>query len=351
MKSILEYQNEYWSNYDVINEAFSCKLLQELRDQQNNKIKIDKEFNGKQTDSWRKRELYPTFKRLMGDRSIKWDEIKDEDCKEYSKDDPEAIKIAKRMAANRANHINGMIVLINNYEVKVDEDTYHPKYTGILISNSWGCIFLSLISRWAWKGKRDEDPKPSTIEEFLSNKFIFIDLDKYSANQKQHDRNQAKSGTFNLLNNEELRQTEYDAIIERNRERYKKYIAKVKADKESNDGMADKVTEYVNKILAVTSKMSNNPIKYAKYEYEVQGLIGLIDGKATYVSPSRNNNYKGYWAGKHGLMYLYREYISKKLSLAKGDSYDFEKQSYDAAKKALEDLFKYIDGAIAKFID
>lgn len=347
MKSILEYQDIYFLNKAMITESFSCKLLQEITDQQNKKIQLDKEYNSKQTESWRKRDLFPTFKKLLGDKSILWNEIKDEDCIKYSKDNPEAIKIAKRMAANRSNHINGIIVLINSNEEKVTEETYSSKYTGVLFSNSWGCSYISLLSRWGWNQKGD--PKPSDIEEFLSKEFIFVDLEKYSSNTKQSERRDQKSGSFNPLNNDIIREKEYEQIAERNRERYRKYLAKIKADKEANDNITEKVNTYVNKILSVTMKMSNDPIKYAKYEYDVCGLIGLIDEKKTYVHGTRQNKYKSYWTGRNGLMYLYKTYISKKLSLAKGDSYEHEKKEYDAAKKELEELFTYIDSKLAKF--
>ena len=43
MKTILEYQKNYWFNNSMITEAFKSKILQEISDQLNNRIKKQKE--------------------------------------------------------------------------------------------------------------------------------------------------------------------------------------------------------------------------------------------------------------------------------------------------------------------
>ena len=43
MKTILEYQKEYWFNNSMITEAFKSKILQEISNQLNDRIKKQKE--------------------------------------------------------------------------------------------------------------------------------------------------------------------------------------------------------------------------------------------------------------------------------------------------------------------
>ena len=346
MKTILEYQKEYWFNNSMITESFKSKILQEISDQLNNRIKKQKEEAEKDDGRYhRSPDISATFKKLFTGKwiGISWSEVSDDIFKEYSKDDTEGIKLVKRITSSRSNSFPGLVILLNT----TDPDS--PKYRGILIgggNGQSGNDYYSFTNNWSF---HRETFRPSDAEAFLTEKFLFADLTdvKKSYSDKTRERYNNISGALNPLNDADVREFEYKQIAERNRDRYKKYLAKIKADKEANDDYVKKVTEYSQKIFHVAEELSKNPIKYAKYEYEVSTLLSYLSGKKTWV-PS-HGRHQGYYSGKNGLFTILETYLKAKLSMAKGTSYDSEKTAYDAAKKALDDTFKKIDAYLPKF--
>ena len=92
MKTILEYQKNYWFNNSMITEAFKSKILQEISDQLNNRIKKQKEeAENDKTHYHRSPDTGATFKKLFAWRGISWSDITDDMFKEYSSEDPEGI--------------------------------------------------------------------------------------------------------------------------------------------------------------------------------------------------------------------------------------------------------------------
>lgn len=342
MKTILEYQREYWLNKSMITESFKSSILQEIAKQLNTIIEINHQYNAE--NEYSTKDTTNTFKSIFGDRRILWDKIADEDCKQCSIDNPDDVKLAKRLMSNRANSFRGMIININS-----DKDSVF-KYTGTLIHGVWDqLVYISLI-KLDYRFTSD-NIRPGMVEDYLADKFIIVDLEKYDSKDIQGERSKAKAGAFNVSNSKYFRDDAYKRMAERNFERYKQYAAKIKANKDADDGMAEKVTEYAEKIMDVTKKLSKDPMKYVKYEYDIGYLIDLLHDKKRWVEGNRYNKYKGYYSGENGLFILYKEYIQKKLSLAKGDSYSSERDSYEASKKALEKLFVKIDEKIKKFDD
>ena len=340
MKNIIEYQNEYWLNKSLINESFGSKILQEITNQLNERIRINKEIN--MESGWKKNDTVTNFKMILGkDSFVLWNKVSDDMFIEYSKDDPKGVKLVKQMISNRSTSFPGMCILLN-------DDPDSPKYNGCIISTSyWNSRYYGFWMNCSINGN---DIKPSEVEGFLTNKFLIINFKENNlmADGLQNERSNSKSGTLNLWNDKDTREYDYKKILERNRERYKAYVSKVRASKDLNDGMADKVTEYSEKILDVVAKMSKNPIKYAKYEYEVGYLLDLLNSRRTYSTNGRSG---GYYSGTDGLITVYKTYIKSKLSMGKGDSYDYERKDYEAAKKKLEEIFNTIDEKLKKFED
>lgn len=347
MKTILEYQKNYWFNNSMITEAFKSKILQEISDQLNDRIKKQKEEAENDKEHYhRSPDTNATFKKLFTSQwtGISWSDITDDMFKEYSNDDPEGVKLAKRITSNRSNSFPGVIILLNT------TDPNSPKYRGVLIGDGdgeHGNDYYSFTNTWSF---HRESFKPSEVETFLTKKFLFADVSeiKKAHSEKRNKRYQAISGSMNPLNDDNTREFEYERIAKQNRERYQKYLAKIKADREANDEYVKKVTEYTQKILQISAELSKNPIKYAKYEYEVDTLLSYLSGKRTWISSSRRGQ-NGYYSGRNGIITLLETYLRTKLSMAKGDSYDSEKASYDAAKKALDDAFTKIDAYLPKF--
>lgn len=339
MKSIFEYLNESLLNEQLINEDFSSSILREIKDQFNDRIKDHHEKNA--LSKYSSNDISSTFKKIFGSScGIAWDKITDDDFKKYSKSDEEGVKLAKRICSERSNSFNGMILLLTD----PDRSRFIGKYIGALISIGGGHMYFSFNTTYQISSSFI---KPSEVESFLTKEFYIIDLRNFLTYEKTRDRRNSQYGTFNLFNDPDDREKEFANMIKNNRERYKQYVAKVKAQKDADDGMSEKVNEYVNKILEVATNMSKNPMKYAKFEYEVGYLIDLLQDERTWNS--NGNRGKGYYSGTDGLLLVYKEYIKSKLAQAKGNSYSFERDSYNNAKKKLEQIFKTIDDKLEKF--
>lgn len=339
MKSIIEYSKLYWEQKSIINESFESSILREIRDQLNETIKQNKEYNEER--GWEYKDTKNTFKKVFGSESVKWNEIKDENFKECSKDNDEDIKLAKRIFYRRNNQYPGLIILLNS-----NEDG--PKYLGMMICvGGWNGSYFSFTSGKRYYGDKF---KPADVEGFLTKKFLIIDLSNVNTFKLQDDRRNAKWGTFNLYNDPKERDETYEKIAKENNARYNKILAKIKADKNSDDGVAEKVSEYVKKVMECSIKISHDPIRYAKDEWKVQELLKLVYDKAQYFTPRIG---KPYTTGTNGIIYLYDSYLTAKLKMAKGNSYssDYDERDFNTAKKSLETVFAKIDEKLKIFND
>ena len=341
MKTILEYQNEYWKKLSLINESFSSNIIREIRDQFNDMIELVHEYNA--NNKYSSRDTTNNFKKIFGEEfKVQWNKITDDMFKEYTNDDKKGVALVKRMISHRENSFDGMVINL------VEDENKGIKYSGAIISTGWGSRYINFVD--PYHSIRNGDIKQSRVAEFLSKKFLLINFteNNLSASEIQMNRRREKIDAINPFNNPDMRDMEYKRMAERNLERYKQYAAKIKAEKEANDGIGDKVNEYSQKILDVVLNMTKNPIKYAKYEYEIGYLIDYLNDKLTWTADTK---YRGHYTGKNGLLALYKTYVQKKLSLAKGDSYDYERREYDNIKKNLENMFMTIDEKLEKFKD
>ena len=335
MKTILEYINDNLYAELMINESFSSSILREISKQFNDRITKNHEKRG--LEKYSSADVTSTFRAVFGKRfGIGWDKITDDDFTKYKKDDEEGLKLVRAICSNRSNHFKGLVILLN------DDKNADIKYLGALMS---GPCYFSFNSNYTIAGGKYI--KPGEALDYLTNEYYLIDLTKFVEDKKIKQRDINKSGAFNIFNDEETREWEYKRILEINKERYKQYVAKVKAQKDADDGMAEKVSEYINKIMEITTKMSKDPMKYAKYEYEVGYLIDLLQDQRRY-NPSVKPG-KGYYSGKDGLLLVYKEYIKLKLANAKGSSFGFQREDYLKTKEKLDLIFKDIDSKLEKF--
>lgn len=338
MKSINEYIVEYIDkkNDEMINEAFKSSILQEiakqLKDRLKDQIKRDKEERAASKYNWSSVNVDKggVFNKIFQYANVDWSKIPDDAFTEYSKHDPEAEKLVKRMASNRSTTFPGIVILLN------DSDK-GPKYYGMLICNSLYNSYYSFISNSTIRGSQF---KPGYALDLLTDKFLILNYENYQTNEINHERSMAKFGTVNIDNTKYGMEQYYKEVLTANRERYKKYLAKIKADREANDEYTDKVKEYVDKVFKLVAEMSKNPIKYAKYEYEIGTLMEYVSDKKVYIQAPRSS---GHYRGTEGLLNIFKDYVKAKLSMAKGSSYDFEHKGYEIAKKKMDESFKLID--------
>lgn len=339
MKSILEYISNYWENKAMINESFKSSILQEIAKQFNDRIKANKEYNNKR--GYDSRDTNSTFKRVFGSDSIKWSEITDDMFTKYSKDDAEGEKLVKRMMGNRANTFSGMAIILNE-----NAEGDQPKYLGALISIGYSEGYVSFLTDWRISYK---SLKPSDALDYLRHDYLLINLSKHTSFDIEQERRSAKWGAY-LFDDDKERNDFYKKIAEENIQRYKNYLIKVKAEREANDGITEKVEEYSKKIFNFTLKISNNPIKYAKYEYEIGGLVDYLRDERKWVS-SKHSQGGGYYAGKDGLLTAYKSYLTSKLAMGKGNASEYDKTCYENAKARLNKIFNAIDAEIQRLED
>lgn len=334
MKSIFDYlqENLINKNDELITESFKASIFHRIQDQfaAYNK-KEDEEDAEYKARGWNWHSpSYIKFKTLFGRYNIAWDKIDDSMVKEYSKDSKEGISLAKRIVGNRSNHVNGIIILAQDYNGK-------EGYDGIIISVGNGPEYISFRSSWGSKHMR-----PSDVIGLITEKIYIIEItDEINTWRKKNERWSQQKGSF-TPGNEEY----YKIVAKDNVDRYTKLLAKYKAERDANDGITEKVGEYTDKVLKFAEKISKEPIRYAAYEYDIASLMDLLRDEKHYVRGYGKN--PGYYSGTNGLLYLYTDYLKGKLSMAKGYSYDHERREYNACKKAINDMCTKIDSKITE---
>lgn len=319
---------------DMVFESFQCSVLQEIRDQvrkviDNTKAK-QKEINSKTYEySWMKPSLPKPpsdFKKMFINNSIMWDKITNDQVKEFNKDDQAGIKLVKRICSNRSNSIPGIVLLSSS------SDEY--KFSGLIIKDVWNIQYHSLIS------SNSNEVKPSESTEYINkvDKFWVIEIhDDQISNNLKIDRARSKQGMIKMGDS-----NEYLEIAKTNMERYKRLAEKKRIEKNADDGIYEKVMEYVQKVMDIAEKFSKEPMKYVQHEYKIQSLLDMLGDRQRYDSGTRRSN------GENGLLYLFNIYLSYKFQLAKGTSYNatYTKESFNKAKRGITDIFKKIDAKI-----
>ena len=349
MKSILEYLNTYFKDLaeikemkeeidlEIISESFQCSILREINSYLEKKRKEDEEKAKTEKYYYRKT---PKFKNIFysGYKSVRWDQITDEMVKEYSKDDAEGVKLAKRICSNRSNSFPGMIILVSNNEKS------ESKYPGLILHTGWDTYYHSLVSDYCRSIGSSERVKPSEAEDLLTKKFYIVDLSKLLSDNIIVKRRQEKEGMVFQGDTDY-----YKKIALANYDRYKKYADKIKAEKDANDGVPEKVNEYIKKVMDLVTDFSTDPTRYIKYdhiEYDIQALLEMTSDKKVW---NHQRNGQGYISGQDGLLTVFAVYMKAKLSLVKGNAYtsSMDRDRYDQAKKELEEIFKKIDQKIS----
>jgi hypothetical protein len=336
MKNLLQYINEHQKfideycelldeiNFELITEAFGCKILKELVDQQTKMLDKwkDEEANRDRSCFTQPRDIRSIFR----SNYFLWDKITDDQVQTFKGKDPEGVKLFKRICSNRSNSVSGIIIIESTPE---SQSKY--KYSAIIIKEYSYINYYVLSSDAA-----SQELKPSEVNDLIKDTMtyhIIVIEDLESRNKMRNQRSNSRNGVIEPGNEAQLRR-----LAEKNVERYKKLAAKMKVEKENNDQLPKKVEEIVSKVMQLSIEFAMNPVKYSSFEYEIEKLLTLVGDKQT--SSYNRGKYNHY--GINGLMYYFTSYMKSKLSIAKGDSYDFEQSDYRNAKKKLEELIASI---------
>lgn len=316
---------------ELVFESFNCTIMKEVGKQIDSiraKRKAEKEEIESKTYEkyWMKPSVIDPpnkFKDLFFYKHVRWDKITDADVKEYSNDDKEGLKLAKRICSNRTNSVPGVILLASKGE--------EYKFSGLIYKTYWDITYISLLSKAS-----NVSLKPTQVVDYLTDKYWVIELtnDLLSADL-QKERYNAKSGMLNMGD-----ANQYLEIAKANRERYKKLAEQKRMEKNADDGISDKVMDYVDKVLQICEKFSKDPVKYSSYEYSIQTLLEYIGDKQTYSSHGTS--------GSNGLMIVYYDYLSSKAKLATGKGSDSYKKEFEATKNKIYSIFEKIDKKISE---
>ena len=325
MKTILEYlKGTLQISEEMVNEAFNASIFHEIQKQ-------FADYNKKEDEEHEKRSWhsphYVKWKNVFSGFEFAWDKIKDSDVQECSKDNKKDVALAKRIICHRQNHLNGMIILHNDYEQMFD---------GILLSTGWETYYISFRSTWGWNRN---SIRPTEATNLLTKKFYLINLTNFDTGKLRNERWDAKNGSFTPGDVDY-----YKKIAEENRDRYKQLVAKYRAERDANDGISEKVSEYTQKVLAFADKISKEPIRYASLEYRIGGLLDLLRDEKRWNAGGRG--VKPYYSGTNGLLYLYSQYLEAKLHMSKGSSYQHQRDTYNECKKAILKVCTLIDQKI-----
>lgn len=332
MLSLKEY---YLQNQEMVLESFQCNLFRELSKQFNLRIHDNKEQN--EYSGHLGKDVNSTFKKIFSGWNIQWDKITEDRITEGNINDEKAIKKVMLMLSNRANSFPGMVILTTN-----NKDNW-PKYTGAFLKRFNEIRYYSFMTDYEFSSN---PKKLNEIKDYLSHTFYIVDLSNLAASDIQNRRYKEKQGS-DYYTDKESRQAVYDNILKDNKRRYKEYTEKVRAQKQANDGVPEKVEEYMGKVTKLLETMSKDPIKYAKFEYDIYSIMKLLNGKREWHSP-KNWKENGYYSGIDGLLTIYEVYIKSKLALARGSGSDSDKSSLKQAKIGLENLYDTIDKKLAE---
>ena len=268
--------------------------------------------------------------------NIEWDKVEASQISEYETNDPKCLTLARKYIAGYGiNGISGMMALI-------DKD---GEVTGIIKYKR----FCRLKDRgnYDWYSRLDKysnfiDLNTTDLIDIIKQNetvlFIQFDSDNYErdgARKKHNSRVEARKGAIAYDRGHErmgpvkqeiasawdggsapdLKNVRYyQAIADQNRERYKKLLTQLKAQraamsnnftaiKSRMDAAFKRYTELLVKILA-------NPTKYESYD------VSWLNNKFSYT-----HNSKKYGVTRSGLLVQISEYMSYMINISKGNNY------------------------------
>lgn len=342
MKSLVTFVNENMLNeyFEGINAEIVCEALKDPKLQ--TLAKQLRDCGSKNKNGWNNK----SFSGIFGRFNVAWDEITEADWIEFNCEDAKEAANAKRTVrkciTGRANTIFG-ISLVSKDGENID---YLITYNGSVIDfNAKGYAYNYETGKSELKHAPKEEHNLRQYEtlSFLENakKVWVLDLKALGEKndnlvQKQRNRRDSQSGMV-LQGDEQY----YKKVAQDNVERYKKMIAKAKAEKAAKeDTIAKDVQEIVNKVMQLSVDVAANPVKYADVSYRVCSIIESVYSTKRYDS-------KHGPSGSNGLLTLFKSYLDNHMDMAKNGGYGFQRDSQAGYKKDIVDKIEQIKKQIA----
>lgn len=323
---IFEYQT-YLSYLEIDNELITEKLndpkLLEL-------AKYLKQFSSKNSYNDK------SFSGIFGKYNIEWDKIQESDWNKIE-NLKEAQKYIGKINSNSSNkYLRGIILIERN-----------KKISGLFSYKTYIDFYNNRVEYDYDNGTYSNVKKPRIInyDKIIDMKNLlqegdicyFLDLTpfekSYIAKKSERDRN--KKGMI-LQGDEEF----YKKLAKENIERYKKIIAKNKAEQAAKqDKLVEQVKDTINKVMELSIKIFQGGPKYADLQYSISSLIEKINSKQIW-------NSKGKSTGSDGLLYIFNEYLSASLDVSKNGGYDFQRRNIEIYKNKLNQIIQNIEQKI-----
>ena len=262
-------------------------------------------------DQLKKNKTYNDYKRqLFGYHDIKWDELDSSNVKEFNKIDNDALKAARNIIAGN----NGFILLKDyngQYKSMINNDKSVLYFKKATFSYGLGPVFFN---------KQTSTDLISMVKN--ADSMVIVKWDDSSGESAvyklRRDRRDSRDGM--VFNTPEY----YERVAEENIERYKKIIAKNRANginvKEFEQIDSD-VELIVQKALEFTRNLRKNS-KDKNVTWDVLHIDSInrdIYDQRQYVGYSKG---KSNYVGSDGLLYLYTEFTKFYMKFKEsGDTY------------------------------
>lgn len=333
MKSLQEYLNNIYLN-EAFNEVDAEIVCEKLSDPK--LVKLAKSLRN--FGSKNKGKFYNnSFSGIFGRYNIEWDKITESDWDYYKAGDKAGLKEVRRIISNSKNWFDGIALLVSG-EGEDEEIRYLVSYKTLVD-----------FKNKTWDGK-DSEPKRGTYDKQYEITGLLEQRDKegnykYSlyildltnrtqaVNKKRGERSQAQENI--VLQGDE---NYYKKLAAENVERYKKIIAKAKAEKDAaDDKTIVNAQEVLNDLMEVSAKIAADPIKYADISFKVYMLI--------------TDSYSKSANGKN-LINLIGEYVYASKEVRAGSSSEYTRRNFKATKETIakmtERIKKELDDVKAK---
>lgn len=338
MINLSHYIKETFNSIDFneINESLICETLKDPK-----LLELAtalKKCGSKNKDQW----CNFSFSGIFGRFNVAWDKITEQDWIEITDVKKAQKEIGKIVTDSTERYISGIALIKHEDKIRYMItytnvwDFYNQETKYDYIDGEYRTIKKHKPSTINWV-KRQADKK-SFMKE--GDTCYILHLDKYEkeVNQKKGERYHRKNGIVLQGDAEYYRQ-----LAQSNVERYKKIIAKNKAEKTAKeDTLSERVQELINKTLELSTEISKGGAKYADLEYTIGSIIESIYSQQSY------NQYSKKYTGSWGVLYLYNNYLKSSLSVAKNGGYNYERDSIDKYKAALEKKLDRLEEDIKK---